>query len=237
MKNENRRQKWAVLLDDAERLSKGEKITIEEVFSRAGHGGGYLETKIKTIEVSGVKEAAPNMLIVQAGDTDYYMYNYNLSRCNVVFPTDKHWSIDTELQIGKQIRFTRSIKRNGFEEECRMSNPVFKMQVIHPNMLIAWCKDRELGDDIGYCIGNGFGATCSEEAPTGNCFWLWDVENPVCGHKTNAKICVDLAGKKASAYVTFVPKRGMRMGEWTLIAAKDGNCYIWQYPFDREWIE
>ena len=116
MNNENRKE-WAVLPDDCAKLAKGEEITIGVVYSRAGHGGGYLETKSEKIKVSKIKELAPNMLIVQANETDYYMYNYNLSGLNVVFPTDKHWSIDTELKIGKQIRFTRSIKRNGFEEK------------------------------------------------------------------------------------------------------------------------
>lgn len=95
-------------------------------------------------------------------------------------------------------------------------------------MWIAWCKDRELGNDIGYVIE----MTDSQNAPKGNYFWAWNVDISALEEEGNARICVDLLGEKASVNGMLIAKNITAFGNWSLIEGDDGNFYICQVLFE-----
>ncbi len=239
MNNEKKKTKWAVLLDNCDRLSEGNKVKIREVTPYSSHGGSSLETEVVTIKVLAVEEVASNMVLVRTDKVDYYMYNYRLSQKNVCIPSNEQWYAYDAIKIGEQICFTRSIARNNFNEECFMTNPVYKMDVIYQGLAIAWCKDRIKGDDIGYVVNTND----PTEAICGQYYWAWDMSFLSPGEETDAKITVDLAGEYVNKSIKFTPKSAKPIGaigtkfEWTLLEGEDGNFYIWTIPMDYGWCE
>ena len=236
MKNEKKKTRWAVLLDSFDRLSKGNEVRIREVLPHSWHGGSNLETEDVRIKVFAVKEVAPNMLLVHADKADYYMYNYRLSEHNLCFPSKWNWRACKPVKMGEQICFTRKIQQNGFREESFMTNPVFKIDVIYQGLLIAWCKDREKGNDIGYVIDEivvySTGATCGQH------YWVWNMPIQSLNEKTTASITVDLGGEYISKSVEFTPRSAKSIGnDWTLLEGDDGNFYIWTTSMDYGWCE
>lgn len=230
MNNENRKE-WAILLSG--NLAKGETIVIQIVRPCGGHGGGYLDRETETIKVSNVKELKPNMLLVQTEDMDYYMYNYKLYGQNLSYiDGDNGWSIEEKPKIGEDCLFSRLEKKGCRAEGFLTNNPVFKIDVIHARLAIAWCKD-EMGEDVGYVIKS----KTFKDAPTGNYYWIWNLEAQKAGKKTIGYITVDFAGKGVTSFVSFVPQRATAIGNWTILEAEDGNFYIWQVPIEIGWEE
>lgn len=233
MKRETRETKWAVVLDHYREIFIGNRIQIEEIVPCGGHGGSYLETEIKHVTISDVKKIAPNMLLVSTRDTDYYMYLYKLSDKNLCVPTKESWNLSSGYpEIGEKLLFERSIKANSFKPENLLTNPVFKIDVIYKGLQIAWCKD-DSGRDIGYIVDvNEVG-----NSTTGNYYWLWNAGGHTAGQESAAKITVDLAGKRITKCIHFVPKSAISMGEYTIIVGEDGNYYIRMLPMSRCWRE
>lgn len=229
MNNENRKE-WAILLSG--NLAKGETIVIQIVRPCGGHGGGYLDREAETIKVSNVKELKPNMLLVQTDDMDYYMYNYKLYGQKLSYIDGNNgWSIEEKPEIGRKCVFTRRSKNKNSREEIRESpNSIFKIDVMHPNLAIAWCKDG-VGEDIGYVIRT----ETFPDAPTGNYYWIWNLEALKAGEKAIGEIIVGLSKKGVKSFVSFVPKKATAIGDWTIIEAEDGNFYIWQVPMEIGW--
>lgn len=234
MKNEKKKQKWAVLLDSCERLSKGNKVRVREIIPYSFHGGSCLENEVTNITIFAVKEVSANMLLVHADKADYYMYNYCLSKNNLCFPSNEKWYTDDVIKTGEPICFTRTIQQNNFKEECFTTNPVFKIDVIYQGLVIAWCKDRVKGDDIGYVVNTSH----PTEATCGQYYWLWNTTILSPGEKTDAKITIDLAGEYVSHYIEFTPKSAKPIGaDWSLIEGDDGNFYIRTLSMDYGWHE
>lgn len=224
MKGETRETKWAVLLSHEKELSKGNNIMIKDVEPYALHGGSYLETgSSKFVTISDVKKIAPNMLLVETDDADYYMYCYNLS--------DKKLRVSAE-ECGRLLSgYPKIGKKLRFERESTV-NSVFKIDAIYKGLQIAWCKD-ESEEDIGYIID----IDKTGDSIIGNYHWLWSTSVITAGRECDAKITVDLAGKHITKHICFVPKSATPIGENTLIEGEDGNYYIRMFPMDRCWRE
>ena len=237
MKGETRETKWAVLLDHYRNVSIGNKVKIETITPCGGHGGGYLDVEIETIKISDIKKIASNMLLVSTHDTDYYMYCYKLSDKSLYVPANENWLLSSRYpQIGEKLLFERDVTANPAKDEPLLTNPVFKIDIIYKGLQIAWCKDNSVGKDIGYIIDIHETDKASEEA-TGNYYWLWNTGVLTAGQEKDAKITVDLSGKRITRCMRFIPKSAISMEGYTIIVGEDGNYYIRMLPMDRCWRE
>lgn len=232
MNNENRKKEWAVLI--SEKITEGETIVVELLRPCGMHGGSYLEKEVKSIEVLAVKEIAPNMVLAETEETDYYVYQYNLYAKKLSHMDGSNgWTIEEKPKIGEKCLFTRRVEKNGYREgSFTTPNPIFEIQVIHSSIAIAWCKD-EMGEDIGYVIRT----ESFPDAPKGNYYWIWELEAQKAGKKSSGCIIVDLDGKRNTSFITFVPKKATAIGDWTVFEAEDGNFYICQVPMEIGWEE
>lgn len=235
MVQEKRKTKWAVLWNKKGDLKEGEEILIQEISPFGGHGGGGIEKVVKLITVVKAEEVAPNMTRVQTKLEDYYIYNYSFPQQNICFPVREGWHrFDSPEMpgIGERMTLARSCKANHFKEELTMTNPVIRIEVITSKHIIAWCKDKSIGDDIGYVIN----VNNADPAPKGNFYWLWSVGHEITkGEEGICNVTVEIAKELYTSDIKLLPKNATEIGNATLFEGEDGNFYITQYPITSCW--
>lgn len=236
MTNEERKTKWAVLISKRERLAKGEEVMIRVITSYGGHIAGLEEEDIQTITVSDITEIAPNMVKVQSeesAEVDYYIYNYSFPNKSLCSPETVGWrEVDAPAMplIGEHMTFTR---RRKFKDEVLHTNPVLNIDVLSTRKIIAWCKDKEIGHDIGYIMS----VKDAKPVPKGNFFWLWSIGIQRPNQEDLCKVTMFLNGELFTDDINFVPKSAKALGDSTLFEGEDGNFYITHNPITSCWKE
>lgn len=236
MTDEKRKTKWAILVGKEGRLSKGEKVMIRVITPYGGHVAGWEAEDIQTITVSEVTEMAPNMVKVQSEESaeeDYYIYNYSFPNKSFCSPETVGWrEVDAPAMplIGEHMTFTR---RRNLKDEVLHTNPVLKIDVLSTKRIIAWCKDKEIGHDIGYIMS----VREAKSAPTGNFFWLWNIGIQRPNQEERCNVTMFLNGELFTDDINFVPKSAEALGDATLFEGVDGNFYIAQNPIASCWRE
>lgn len=237
MAEEKRKTKWAVNWSNKEYFKKGEEIIIQEISPFGGHGGGGIEKEVKLITVVKEEVVAPNMTRVQTELEDYYIYNYSFHQQNICFPVREGWHrFDSPEMpvIGERMTLTRSRKENYFKEELTTTNPVIRTEIITSKHIIAWCKDKSIGNDIGYVIN----VSNANPAPKGNFYWLWSVGHKLPkGEEVRCNVTVEIAKELYTSGINLLPKNATEIGNATLFEGEDGNFYITQYPITLCWKE
>lgn len=237
MTDEKRKTKWAVPVGKRQILNgKGQKIFIREILPFGGHGGGGIETgAMQEITISDVEVFASNMMKVQTEEEDYYMYNYSFPNKSLMIPARAEWiDLDTPQipLIGERITLARRCKQNNFKGEVFHTNPVLSIEVLNEKMVIAWCKDKEVGQDMGYVLN----VKDANPAPKCNAYWLWNIGCQRPNQREDmCYITIDIEGDIFSADIGFTPKSAQALGDATLFEGEDGNFYIAKLPISSCW--
>lgn len=230
MAEEKRKTKWAIPWSNREYIKEGNKILLKEISSLGTYG------EIVDVKAIKIEHIAPNMLQVQTELEDYYIYDDSFLKGNIGFPAREGWRyIDSDRMpdIGERMNFARECENSDLKKETIFTNPVYKIDVISPRHIIAWCKEKMLGKDVGYVIE----VREAKPAPKGNYYWIGSIENPCPRKKGIWKLTMEFEHLPNTTSIDFVPKNVKEIGDATLIEDENGVFYIAHIPICSCWKE